>query len=147
MTTDSAVTQEELNAANVQLEDGEYDADINSPDPVEHAAALFAMYTDRFRMLTRKLSSKQLRRCIQLAVLEPLEHLGVKCQTPEEQDYKALIDAMLQAKYLMLLHVGVQEQERIERERLAKELTSETQEAATDSQQQTAVIEEGTQNG
>lgn len=146
MSTES-VTELVETATSVELADGEFDADINSPDPVEHAAALFAMYTDRFRMLTRKLSAKQLRRCIQLAVLEPLEDLGVKCQTPEERDYKALIDAMLQAKYLMLLHVGVQEQERIEREGLAKELTSETQEAATDSQQQTAVTEEGKQNG
>ena len=125
MSSDSTLTESsEVSteaAGSVKLEEGEYVADINSPDPVEHAAALFAMYTDRFRMLTRKLSAKQLRRCIQLAVLEPLEDLGVKCQTDEERDYKALIDAMLQAKYLMILHVGVQEQERVERERLLKQ--------------------------
>lgn len=104
----------------------------NTEDPVEYAAALFSMYHERFVTLIEKLPTKALKRIILKNVLEPLEDTGFKYQSAKETDAGNLMNGLLEAKYLMILHAGVTEQERQEREKLETAQVAPEQSAVTE---------------
>jgi len=108
---------------------------LRSEDPVEYAAAMYTMYHERFTTLANKMSTKALKRVILKNVLEPLEDTGLKYQTEQEKDFGNLMNALLEAKFLMILHMGVYEQARQEQEKLEAAQVSPEQTAATEKDQ------------
>lgn len=78
-------------------------AENRAVDPAESAAMVYSMYRPEFLKRIPKLSSKAMRRVLQLMIEMPLNEKQLSGTTQVEREVLMLGDAMLQSKFVMML--------------------------------------------
>jgi hypothetical protein len=86
------------------LQQAEDEAKKRAEDPTLVASAIYAMYTPKFIEAIDKLSLRKLRRLVKALVQYPINNKEYKMITPLEKEMFAAGNAILESKFLLILH-------------------------------------------
>lgn len=91
------------------------------PDPLDVHAQMFFMYGPRLHNTLKLMNKKALVRFLFQLIQHPLNDKELKFKDKLEQDCFNIADNMLTSKYMMVFTTGLQEIERVEKEKAQKE--------------------------
>ena len=78
-------------------------AEANAEDPMQQASAMFGLYMPKFKQGVDKLSSRAKSRVLKALIEYPLNEKAYQHSSHHEKEMVAIGDAVLQAKFLMVL--------------------------------------------
>jgi len=79
-------------------------AEQAAQDPIGHAMTMYGLYMPKFKQGVKKLSSRARARLLMALIEYPLNEIKYQHSTQHEKEMMAIGDAVLQAKFLMILH-------------------------------------------